>query len=236
MKQNGKSAKYRAKGAVGLQDLKTTLLNDGMPFSVLEAYKSLRTNVMFSMPGSDCKIIGVTSASPGEGKSTTSANLALSLAQIGKRVLLIDCDMRIPTVASRFDIPATPGLSDFLVGQARIEETVRRHETYNLSILPSGNIPPDPTGLLEAKQLELLFTALRKVYEYVIIDLPPVTAVADPVILAKHIDGYVLVAREHYAEHRAVGEMLRQLRLVNARVLGFVSTCTESGGNPAYHR
>ena len=203
-------------------------LSDRTPGVVKEAYKSLRTNVMFSLPGADCKVVGITSAAPGEGKSTTAANLAISLSQIGKRTLLVDCDMRIPTMAGRFHIQAAPGLSDFLVGQARIEETVRQVDNY-LSVMPSGNIPPDPTGLLESKQLEHLFAAFRKIYEYVIIDLPPVTVVSDAVILSKYVDGYVLIAREKFTEHRAVQEMLRQLRLADARILGFVTTDGASG-------
>lgn len=211
------------KGRAGSSPKDNLLLTENTPFVIKEAYKSLRTNVMFSLPGTECKCVGVTSASPSEGKSTTAINLAISLAQIGKRVLLIDCDMRIPAVASRFRIQAVPGLSDFLVGQARVEETVRQLDQFNLSVMPSGSIPPDPTGLLEAKQLEHLFTAFRKIYEYVIIDLPPVTSVADAVILSKYVDGFVLVAKEKFTEHRAVSEMLRQLRLADARILGFVT-------------
>ncbi len=200
------------------------LLNENTPFNVQEAYRALRTNVMFSLPGTGCKCVGITSPAPGDGKSTTSANLAVALAQIGKRVILIDCDMRLPTVAARFQIPAAPGLSDFLVGQARIEDAVRNVEKYNISVLPAGNIPPDPTGLLEAKQLDSLFAALRKIYDYVIIDLPPVKTVSDAMILSRYVDGFLLAIREKQTYHRDVAETLKQLQISDVKLLGFVTT------------
>ena len=199
------------------------LMGDKTPFAMTEAFKELRTNVMFSLPGTGCKCVGVTSPTPGDGKSTTAANLAISLAQIGKRVILIDCDMRLPTVSDTFRIQAVPGLSDFLVGMARIEETVRRVESYNLMVLPAGNTPPDPTGLLEDKQMERLFTAFRDVYDYVIVDLPPVTAVPDASILSKYIDGFLLVVRNRQTRHRYVAEMLKQLKLTESKIIGFTT-------------
>lgn len=199
------------------------LMSEKTPFAMTEAFKELRTNVMFSLPGTGCKCVGVTSPTPGDGKSTTAANLAISLAQIGKRVILIDCDMRLPTVAETFRIHAVPGLSDFLVGQARIEDTVRRVEAYNLMVMPAGNLPPDPTGLLEDKQMERLFTAFRNIYDYVVVDLPPVTAVPDASILSKYIDGFLLVVRNRQTRHRYVAEMLKQLKLTDSRIIGFTT-------------
>lgn len=210
------------------------LLTQKLPFNVQEAYRSLRTNVMFALPGTGCKCIGVTSPTPGDGKSTTAANLAISLAQIDKRVLLVDCDLRLPTVASKFRVKSVPGLSDFLVGQARIEEAIRTVESCNLQILPSGNIPPDATGLLEAKQLETLFNALRDVYDYVIVDLPPVITVPDALILSKYLDGFLLTVRERLTIHRAVKEMLRQLQLTGANAIGFVMTGSDADSGKYY--
>lgn len=205
------------------------LLTDKTPFAVQEAYKALRTNVMFSLPGNGCKCIGVTSPSPGDGKSTTSANLAISLAQIGKRVLLVDCDMRLPTVAASFRIAPVPGMSDFLVGQSKIEECVRHSEATGISIMPAGNIPPDPTGLLEARQIEHLFVAFRKIYDYVIVDLPPVTSVPDAAILSRYMDGYLLAVRQKQTRHRDVVQMLKQLNIAKSKLLGFVTIGGESG-------
>ena len=197
------------------------LLTEKSPFAMQEAFKELRTNVMFSLPGTGCKCVGVTSPTPGDGKSTSAANLAISLAQIGKRVILIDCDMRLPTVAESFRLPAVPGLSDFLSGQAPVEECVRQVERYRLSVMPAGNIPPDPTGLLEDAQMERLINAFRSVYDYVIVDLPPVTAVPDASILSKYIDGFLLVIRNRQTRHRYVAEMIRQLQLAKSKIIGF---------------
>lgn len=207
---------------------KAYLLSDKLSFSAQEAYRSLRTNITFALPGDGCKCIGITSPTPGDGKSTTASNLAISLGQIGKKVILVDCDMRLPTVATKFRVNATPGLSDFLAGHAPVEEALRNVEKYQIHLLPSGNIPPEPTALLEAKQLERLFNALRKNYDYVIVDLPPVITVPDAVILAKHLDGYLLAVRERCAEHRAVKEMIRRLRMAEANILGFVVTGSDS--------
>lgn len=198
------------------------ILSDKTPFRAKEAYKALRTNVMFSLPGTGCKCIGITSPSPAEGKSTTAINLAISLAQIDKRVLLIDADMRLPTVAGRLEIKSEPGFSDFLVGEAKIEDAVRNVEEHGIHVLPAGSIPPDPTGLLEAKQLEHLLSAVRKIYDYVIVDLPPVNSVPDAVILSKHIDGYLVAVLEKVSRHRDVNEAMKQMTMAEANVIGFV--------------
>jgi len=201
---------------------------------VQEAYRTLRTNVLFSLPGTECKVIGISSPTPGDGKSTTAAGLALSLAQIGKKVLLIDCDMRLPTIAGKFRVPAAPGLSDFLTGQARIEEVIRKLDEEGIHVMPAGNTPPDPTGLLEAKQIERLFTAFRNNYEFVVVDLPPVISVPDAAILSKYIDGYLLVVREKQTKHKAIGETLKSLQMAEANILGFVTTGADVSGG--YYR
>lgn len=209
---------------------KDYLLGQNTAFAVQEAYRTLRTNIMFSLPGGECKCIGVTSPMPGDGKSTTALNLAISLAQIGKRVILVDCDMRLPTVAGKLKIPASPGLSDFLIGESRIESAVRNVEKYGIHVLPASSVPADPTGLLESKQMEHLFTALRKIYEFVIVDLPPVTLVPDALILSRCLDGFLLTVRRKYTKHRAVAETLRQIRITNTRVLGTIVTGNSVGG------
>lgn len=203
---------------------KLYILNDNTTFAVQEAYKSLRTNIMFALPGKECKCIGVTSPVSGDGKSTTAVNLAISLAQIGKRVLLIDCDLRLPTVSAKLGIRPTPGLSDFLIGEVRIDEAIRNVEKYGIHVLPASNVPADPTSLLDSKQMEHLFVALRRNYEYVIVDLPPVTVVSDALIISKCLDGYLLAVRQKKTKHRAVAEAIRNLQFADAKVLGAVVT------------
>lgn len=212
---NQKNAPKRAGG-------REFTLGENTPFSVQEAYKSLRTNIMFALPGDDCKCIGVTSPISGDGKSTTAVNLAISLAQLGKRVLMVDCDLRLPTVAQKLGIRQTPGLSDFLIGLVRIEAVIRGLEKYGIHVLPAGSIPADPTGLLDSRQMEQLFAALRRNYEYVIVDMPPVTVVSDALILSKNMDGYLLAVRQKHTGHRNVAEAMQRLRYAGAKVLGSV--------------
>lgn len=212
------------------------LLSESSPFAVKEAYRTLRTNVIFSLPGTECKVIGITSARAAEGKSTTAASLALSLAQIDKRVLLLDCDMRLPSVASKFRIPLAPGLSDFITGQARIENTIHNLEDHGIHVMPAGNIPPDATGLLEAKQLEHLFRAFRQNYDYVVVDLPPAADLPDAAIMAKHIDGYLLASRQKRTKHKDVSEMMKNLQMSGANLLGFVITGADASMTGYYRR
>lgn len=213
---------YKQNGAP--RGRKDYILGDRSSFAVQEAYKTLRTNIMFALPGNDCKCIGVTSPVSGDGKSTTAVNLAISLAQIGKRVLLIDCDLRLPTVAHKLGLRPERDLRDFLVGQARIDEAIFAVERYGLHVLPASSVPVDPTGLLESKQMEYLFTALRRNYEFVIVDLPPVMLVSDAMILSKCLDGYLLAVRQKHTSHRNVADALHQLQFSGAKVLGTVVT------------
>ena len=217
-KQDRRVAAMMARNA----DFKKLMLREKSPFAIKEAYKALRTKVSFSLPGTGCKVIGLTSANRSEGKSSTAVNLALSFAQIEKKVLLIDCDMRLPTVAGKLGLSNVPGLSDFLVGESDVGKILRRAENGYFDVLPAGNIPPDATGLLESDLMGELLTKLRERYQYIIIDLPPILSVTDAAILSRYIDGFLLVVRHESTEYRAVNEMLRQMRMAHAKILGFV--------------
>lgn len=229
------SSSARSSGTKRSVDSRRAILREKSPFMMREAYKALRTNVAFSLPGSGAKCIAMTSANRGEGKSYNSVNLAISFAQIGKKVILFDGDMRLPTVASKFGIRAKPGLSDYLVGEASLEEIIR-HDVEGVDVVPAGSIPADPTGLLESAQIEDLLQQMREYYDYIIIDLPPVNTVADAAIVSRCVDGFLLVVRHGSTEHKNIAEMLRQLKMVGAKVLGFVYNDVPVEGKRYYYR
>ncbi len=199
------------------------LLSEKSPFTVQEAFKTLRTNVMFSLPGTECKCIGITSADRGDGKSSVALNLAISFAQLKKKVLIVDCDMRLPTIASKLGISQSPGLSNLLAGQTESQEKlIVKAPSKNFDVLPAGDIPPDPTVLLESKQMDKLVRLLKDHYDYVIFDFPPARVVTDAVILSRLIDGYFLVVRHNYSEYNGINDVLRTMKFAGAKVLGFV--------------
>lgn len=224
----------RAKEEGGGQMYDTSVLDDGTSWETKEAYRSLRTNVSFMINGKDRKVIGVTSAMPEEGKTTNAVNHAVSFAQIGKKVLLIDADMRRPSVTSKLGIKNGYGLSNYLAGQKSLNECIKENKRYGIDIMPSGAVPPDPTWLLQSERFGELIGAVKEAYDYVIIDLPPVTTVADAYIIAEHIDGYLLVVRSGKTDRRAVEDMLEQLRMADADIIGFINNDVRRRGSGYY--
>lgn len=200
---------------------KQMLLSSKSPFTMQEAYKTLRTNVEFSLPGGDCKCIGVTSANRGEGKSTVSINLAISLAQLKKRVILIDCDLRLPTVIAKLNLSNTDGLSNYLSGMIS-EIPITHISNRGFDIIPSGVIPPDATTLINSDTMLKLVEQLKESYDYIIIDFPPVNIVSDAVLISSIVDGYILVVRHEYSEYQKITEAIRQMRFADAKIIGFV--------------
>ncbi|MBR5447931.1 MAG: CpsD/CapB family tyrosine-protein kinase [Clostridia bacterium] len=214
----GKTKSYSA------MELRKRSVGKSLSFAASEAYKLLRTNLMFSMSDeSECKIVGVTSALRGEGKSTTSMNLAYSLAENGSKTILVEADMRIPVVAAVFDIAPSPGLSHILAGLGDVKETVRKvGPSENLYVLPAGEIPPNPSEMLSSKRMESLLETLSKEYDYIIIDLPPINAVSDGLAVSKLLSGMIMVVRQDYCNQHALAEAMRQLEFLKVKLLGFV--------------
>ena len=198
------------------------LVGADLNYASREAYNLLRTNISYAFPDEEgAKIVGVCSSRPQEGKSTTAINLAYALAEAGNKVLLIDGDMRRPSIYEIANIPMEPGLSEILSGKLGID--VHKGVIHpNMSILPSGHIPPNPSELIGSRRMETLLEGFKAEYDYIIMDLPPVLAVSDPVAVSKYLGGMIIVVRHANTRRRDIVEAIRQLEYANAKVLGFV--------------
>ncbi|GEL07209.1 CpsD/CapB family tyrosine-protein kinase [Salisediminibacterium halotolerans] len=189
---------------------------------VSEQFKTLRTNIQFSSIDRKLKTIMVTSSNPGEGKSTTVANLAVVMAQQHNRVLLVDTDLRKPTVHFTFQVPNHVGLSNVVTGQSTLDEAALETSIPRLDVLPSGPVPPNPSELLASKAFERFVKSVSDAYDYVIFDAPPVNAVTDPQIIASLTDGTVLVIRSGVTEIEDAQHAVANLKKVEAHLLGTV--------------
>lgn len=200
------------------------LINANTSFHVREAYKAMRTNVMFSVPSEGCKVIGITSAVPSEGKSTTILNLAMTFAETGTRVLLIDADMRRPNIKKilKADIDDNKGLSDVLAKFIKVDDAICLSASNNLDIIFSGNIPPNPVELLASDNMTDIIDELKTNYDYIFIDTPPINVVTDATVLTRLLHGIILVARENHSRKDEIAEALNKLQFVNAKVIGLV--------------
>ncbi len=215
------------------------LLGRNISFAASEAYKLLRTKLQFSFAGeTQCPVIGVSSALAGEGKSLSAVNLAFTLAQLDKRVLLIDCDMRRPSLATKLQISKVPGLSNYLTGQATITDVVQPcggDVKEGFDVIASGRNPPNPIELISSRSMEDLLNTLRGSYDYILLDLPPVGEVSDALVAAKMADGILLVARQNYGNTVALANAVQQFDFVESRILGVVlNAMTERGGRYGY--
>lgn len=215
-------------------------LGGNISFAAKEAYKLLRTNLSYILSdnnNANCHVIGVTSSLRGEGKSTTSINLAFVLAEMNKRVLLIEGDLRIPSMHKKLKMNASAGLSNMLVGRRdgalnhQLIRKVSNGDQPGFDIIFAGEIPPNPSELIGSRRMAELVNELSEEYDYIVLDLPPVTAVTDALVASKIVDGLIVVVRCDYADRNSLNETLRQIRLVNGKVLGFVMTCANSSSS-----
>lgn len=191
--------------------------------SFAESMRVFRTSIQLSSTSRESRVIAVTSCQPGEGKSTLSMNLAAALAQGGKRVVLVDTDMRRPSVYWRLGLSDKKGLSEFLTGLEPLDEVIQTHKTLStLDVIPSGICPPLPADLLASDQMKKFVEVLRERYEYVIFDSPPALSVTDPLIVASLADGLVLVIRQGYCTRAMLSRVGEVFRDVGVKVYGFV--------------
>lgn len=211
-------------------------LHRNLDFTATEQYKLIRANLEFTVQEDDkCPVIGITSSMRGEGKSLTAINLAYVIAEKGSKVLLIDADLRIPTIAKKLDIESAPGLTDLLKGKGAKISEFQTHLLPNWYVLPSGAIPPNPSELLGSKRMENILAQLKEIFDYVIIDLPPVNVVSDAISISNLISGVLVVIREEYTEKKELERCVRQLKLSNVNVFGCVLNAARAE-NRAYSK
>ena len=187
------------------------------------------TNILFTAADSDRKVIAVSSPAPSEGKSTTSANLAIALAQTGSSVLLIDADMRKPVQHRTFRVKNNEGLSTLIIKKSFLDKSIKKNVISNLDLLTAGPIPPNPSELLASESFKKLLEQFTEMYDYVIIDIPPINVVSDAMVIKDYISGLVLVIRYGQTTNEALTNCMKQIELAQANVLGFVM-------NDVYHK
>jgi len=196
-------------------------LTQGSPFAIKEAYNSIRTKLIFTGKGEKCPVFAVTSSLASDGKSTVSVSLAISIAMAEQRVLLIDADMRKPSVHRYFGTESRNGLSEILAGLSS-EIKLRPTDIDNLSILTAGQIPPNPAELLGSKQMDLLLDYARQYFDYVIIDTPPVNIVTDSTVIADKITGYLMVVQSGKNHMQDVSDAVHQIEEMNGNIVGMI--------------
>lgn len=212
------------------------IIGSNTPFAVMEEYKTLRTNIIFSVPSSECTVVGFTSGLPGEGKSLTCLNTAIAFAQTGARTVILDCDLRVPMISRLLDEDAVPGLSNVLIGKNTVGQAIKKTAYPNLDFVPSGDVPPNPSELLGSDNMAKLIELFSKAYDYIIVDLPPIGVVSDAAVMSKHLSGIILVVRSRLARQEDVSSAIDHLTFVGAHVLGIVLNAVDlaDGGHSGY--
>ncbi len=200
---------------------KQRMLTPSSPFAIREAYNSIRAKLLFTGRGEKCPVFAITSAMMHDGKTTNAVNLAISISSTAKRVLLVDGDMRKPTVHRYFGLENRNGLSEILAGLTN-EVKIRKTDVENLHVLTSGQIPPNPAELFASKQMDNLLNYVKGFFDYVIIDTPPVNLVSDAVILAEKITGYVFVVQSGKNHFYELSYALDTVQQMNGNVVGIV--------------
>ena len=198
-----------------------------VPFAVVEAYKTIRTNLTFLLSNSKAKVFGITSPEAGEGKSTTSINMSVAFAQLGDKVLLIDADMRRSSIHKKLKIENNSGLSEILAGFKDYKETIV-HINDTLDVITAGQVPPNPSELLGSDNFKAFIEEVGQKYSYVIIDTPPVDVVTDAWVVAPQTAGLVLVVKDRYTPTDAISRAIETAKFAEINILGAIM----NGANP----
>ena len=218
------------------EDDNIKLTEKELPFHIVESYKSIRTNITFSLSTFDRKIFAVSSANPGDGKSTTSANIAIVMAQSGSKVLLIDADMRKSVQHKIFGIKNKKGLSSAVSKMSVLEDCIQKNVMDKLDILTAGPVPPNPSELLVSEQMTTILNELSKKYDVIIIDTPPVNVVTDAMELAKNISGIIMVVRYAVTTYENLTAAIKKIEFAQMNLFGFILNGIESKLHGRYHK
>ncbi|NCC08001.1 MAG: polysaccharide biosynthesis tyrosine autokinase [Clostridia bacterium] len=216
-------ANKKVKGKSKDSGRRLQLAINGASFQYTEAYKSLRTNLNFLAVGNDYKKIVITSSIPSEGKTNVAVNLALTLAESDKRVLLIDCDLRKPVLHKYLRVGHdVSGVTSLLSRACSISDAVVSFSDLKIDFLPAGPIPPNPAELLGSKRMQILLEELGQQYDFIILDTPPVSVVTDAAVLGHIADGVILVVRQNFVKIESAQLAMKNLKTVNANIIGAV--------------
>lgn len=218
-------------------DSKQTAMNISesrhVPFAVVEAYKAIRTNLTFLLATSETKVFGITSPEAGEGKSTTSVNMAIAFSQLGDKVLLIDADMRKSSIHKKLKIENNAGLSNVLAGFNNYSEVIT-HINDTFDVITAGQVPPNPSELLGSARFKELVETVGREYSYVIIDTPPMDVVTDALVIAPHTAGLVLVVKDHITPTDAINRAIEAAKFANINILGAVMNAANPKSGRGY--
>lgn len=231
----GKKKTKRRGAAKKTADFRSCLLSEDTPFAVQEAYKTLRTNIIFSSPDQKKRVILISSTLKGEAKSTTAINLASAFAQNQSKVLLLDCDLRLPSIARQLGLRQSPGLTDLMFDMENGKKGLQIMKN-GLHVLPAGIIPPNPTEMLGSKKMEQLLNQFVQDYDYIIIDTPPLETMSDAAILSQFATDVILVVRQDMTESARLDAVIKKLKLAQAKILGFVFTCVVENNGRSYSK
>lgn len=223
------------------EDNKSAVMNIAesrqVPFAVVEAYKAIRTNLTFLLSNSKTKVFGITSPEAGEGKSTTSVNMAIAFSQLGDKVLLIDADMRKSSIHKKLKIENDAGLSNILAGFNEYKDVIT-HINDTFDVITAGQVPPNPSELLGSVRFKELVEAVSKEYSYVIIDTPPMDVVTDALVIAPHTAGLVLVVKDQVTPTDSISRAIEAAKFANINLLGAIMNAAnpKSGRGYSYRR
>jgi capsular exopolysaccharide synthesis family protein len=202
---------------------------------IAEAFRNMRTNITFSDIDNKLQVLAITSNSNSEGKSTIMSNYAVALAQSGKRVLLMDCDLRRPKLHRKFELVNNTGLTNVLLKEISVIDGIQKTEVSNLFVISSGPVPPNPSEILASQRMNELMEELKKDFHYILLDAPPIGIVTDAAVLNPVVDGYIVVVAIGSSHREGVKNMVDTLKKINANIIGIVANRVKVNKRNAYY-